>query len=243
MRMKLICCDVLHREASAAVARSPHAIDVEFVPMGMHGHGCQVMLSQLQERVDDVDPAIYAAVLLGHGLCGNGIVGLVARWLPVVIPRVHDCINLLMGSRARYVEYFRKNPGVYFRSTGWLERAENVEQMNPAVLAGRELSHWVSLYGEENGKYLFDVFSSYQQRYRQLTFIETGLEPDARFESQAQEEAKQRGWQFEKIPADLGILERLLAGQWDQHEFLIVRPGQRVVERYDDEVFGAEEAG
>lgn len=243
MRLKLVSCDVLHREASAAIARSPHSVDIEFVPMGLHDQGCQVMLSRLQEMVDAVDPAYYAAILLGYGLCGNGTVGLVARWLPIVIPRVHDCINLMMGSRKRYVEYFKENPGVYFRSTGWLERSENIVQMNPGVLAGRDLSRWVSLYGEENGQYLFDQFSSYMQRYRQLTFIQTGLEPDAHFESQAREEAAQRGWQFEKIHGDLGMLERLVCGPWDNKEFLIVRPGQRVVARYDDEVFGTEEAG
>ncbi|MFV1980286.1 MAG: DUF1638 domain-containing protein [Rhodothermia bacterium] len=33
-----------------------------------------------------------------------------------VLPRAHDCITLLMGSRTRYLEYFKAHPGTYFRS-------------------------------------------------------------------------------------------------------------------------------
>lgn len=232
MRLKLISCEVLYREMCAAAARSPHQVDVEFLPKGLHDQGSSSMRARLQEAADRVDATRYEAVLLGYALCGNGVAGLVSRTLPVVIPRAHDCIALLMGGRDRYRSYFENHPGVFFRSTGWLERGEDLDQA--ALLIAR--------YGEDNGRYLFDEFNGYQRNYRQLAYIATGLEPDGSFERQAREEAARRGWQFETIRGDLRLLERLVAGDWDENDFLVVPPGWRVKPTYDEGIIEKEPA-
>jgi hypothetical protein len=237
MRLKLISCEVLYREMCAVVARSPHQVDVEFLPKGLHDLGGAPMRERLQAVVDGVDAAHYDAVLMGYALCGNGTAGLAARTLPLVIPRAHDCIALLMGSRRRYQKYFEHNPGVYFRSTGWLERGANVGQlMGP----GQSLEELVSRYGEDNGRYLFDELNTYRQNYRQLTFLSTGVEPDGSFEQQARNEAAQHGWRFETVAGDMGIFERLLSGYWNDDEFLVVPPGWRVAATYGEDVIGKE---
>ena len=81
-----------------------------------------------------------------------------------------------------------------------------------------------------------------RRSYRQLTFIEIGVEPDDRFERHARDEAARRGWQFEKVQGDLSLIQRLVDGVWDEKEFLVVPPGWRVVARYDDDIIGAEPA-
>jgi hypothetical protein len=220
----------------AVIARSPNEIDVEFLPKGLHDGGSS-MRKRLQEAIDRADPDVYDAVLLGYALCGNGTAGLAARTLPVVIPRAHDCIALLMGSRDRYQNYFEQNRGVYFRSTGWLERGEDLGQETLRIVrdqtgAGHTRDELVLRYGEENGRHLFDELNTYQNAYRQLTYIATGLEPDERFERQARQEAAAKGWQFDRVEANLCLFERLLAGAWDEEDFLIVPPGWRVTATY-----------
>ena len=235
MRLKLISCEVLYREMCAAVARSPHQVALEFLPMGLHDQGGPAMRTRLQEAVDRVDATRYEAVLLGYALCGNGVAGLVSRTLPLVIPRAHDCIALLMGSRERYRSYFENHPGVFFRSTGWLERGQDLDQAAPYTLEAL-----IARYGEDNGRYLFEQFNGYQRNYRQLAYIATGLEPDGSFEQRAREEAAHRGWQFETIRGDLRLLERLVGGECDEDDFLVVPPGWRVKPTYDHGIIDKE---
>ena len=59
------------------------------------------MSARLGEILASVDESKYEAILLGYGLCSNGLVGLTARSIPLVIP-VHDCITLFLGSKEQY---------------------------------------------------------------------------------------------------------------------------------------------
>lgn len=239
MRLKLISCEVIFREMCDAVARAPHQVDVEFLPKGLHDLGATAMRALLQSAVDEADPH-YDAILLGYGLCGNGLSGLRAITIPLVIPRAHDCIALLFGSRHRYREYFEQNPGVYFRSTGWLERGQSMAQLAQRRTGiGSTLDELTAKYGEENGRYLYEELYRYETAYRQLTYIETGLEPDDSFERRARDEAERKGWAFSKVRGDSNLFQRLVGGEWNAEDFLVVEPGFEIAARYDDGVIAA----
>ena len=240
MRLKLISCEVIMREMCDAVARSPHQVDVEFLPKGLHDLGARPMRESLEFAMARTDPELYNAILLGYGLCGNGLSGLRATSIPLVIPRAHDCIALLFGDRHKYREFFDANPGVFFRSTGWLERGRSLVQLAQTRTGiGSTLEELVAKYGEDNGRYLYEEIYRYQSAYRQLTYIETGLEPNASFEGRAREEAAQKGWTFSKVRGDLSLFHRLVQGDWDAEDFLVVQPGFEIEARYDDGVIAA----
>lgn len=245
MLLKLISCEIFYREVCTAVARSPHTIDMEFLPKGLHDIGSVLMLERLQAVLDRVDGSRYQAVLFGYGLCNNGIAGLTARAIPLVVPRAHDCIALFFGSKERYMEYFNSHPGVFFKTTGWIERGVDSGELSQISIqrrTGMDQSYQalVERYGEDNAKYLWSELCDMSKNYRQLTFIEMGIEPDGSFERRTQEEAAARGWVYEKVKGDLSLLQRLVDGQWDEREFLVVRPGERVTARYDDNIIATE---
>ncbi len=245
MKLKLISCEVLYREFCHTVARSPHQIDVEFLPKGLHDIGCFGMLQRLQEAVDRVDAAHYDAILLGYGLCNNGIAGLRAPSIPLVVPRAHDCMTIFFGSKERYLSYFQENPGTYFYTTGWLERGEatgELRQLSVQSQSGMDMTYpeLVEKYGEENAKYLYDQLYNWTQHYRQMTFIAMGIEPDGRFVRAARERADEHHLEFREIQGSLRLVENLVNGRWDDEDFLTVRPGEKIVVKLDSAIIAAE---
>ncbi|MCL5745456.1 MAG: DUF1638 domain-containing protein, partial [Acidobacteria bacterium] len=145
-----------------------------------------------------------------------------------------------------HLDYFQKHPGVYFKTTGWIERGEDDGEISQLSLhrsgLGMSYAEMVAKYGEENAGFLREQLGSYTLKYSQYTFIEMGLEPNDSFERCTLEAAAERGWKFEKVQGDMTLIQTLVNGPWDEERFLIIQPGRRVVARYDDGIVGTEEA-
>ncbi len=236
-RLKLVACEILYREFCAAVARSPNCVDVDFMPKGLHDEGQAAIHQWLAAKVAETDGAIYEAVLLGYGLCNNGLVGLAAHDIPLVVPRAHDCITLFLGSKERYLEYFYGHPGVYYKTSGWVERGSGLVQLGPEGTEQRKLKYsyeeLAAKYGEDNARFLFEQLGDMLRNYSGYTFIEMGIEPDDRFEQQVRREAEELGLRFEKVPGDMTLIEQLVDGPWDEERFLVVPPGHRIAASHD----------
>ncbi len=245
MRLVLIACEIFYREVSAVVARSVNRVDVKFLPKGLHDIGQEKMQEELARALGEVDETQYDAAVFGYGLCNNGLVGLSARSIPLVVPRAHDCITLFLGGKERYLEYFHNNPGVYFKTTGWIERGEGLQQFVDDSIQnengiGQSYEQFVEKYGEDNAKFLYEQLSDTTRNYRQITFIEMGLEPDESFERSSRELAQEKGWKFEKIGGDMGLFRQLVDGPWEEDRFLVLQPGERIAPSFDDRIIRSE---
>lgn len=243
MRLKLIACEIFYREMCAAVARSVNQVDLEFLPKALHDIGQAEMSRRLAAALARVDTSAYDAIVLGYGLCNNGLVGLEAHRIPLVVPRAHDCITLFLGSKERYLEYFQTHPGVYFKTSGWIERGEN--QQNPASIAQRlgmvqTYAELVAKYGEDNARFLYEELCNMTRNYWALAYIEMGIEPDDHFERHTRQLAAQRNWKFEKLQGDMRLIQSLVDGPWDEDRFLVVPPGHRVAPAFDERVIRTE---
>ena len=248
MQIKCIGCDVLARAIYWSAAQSPHVVDVQLLERGLHNTPA-VLRGRLQGQIDTAASQGYDAIVLAYGLCGQATAGLVARGVPLVIPRAHDCITLFLGSRARYNEQFLSQPGTYWYTLDYLERRQD-SSASLALGLGSDTDlravyeEYVQKYGKDNADYLMEVMGAWQSHYQRAAYIDLGIGDGSLVETQAQAEASRRGWVFERMVGDLVLIRRLIQGDWGDGEtgdFLILQPGQALSMTYDDNIIGCGE--
>jgi hypothetical protein len=104
----------------------------------------------------------------------------------------------------------------------------------------RSLEELIDQYGEENGKFLFEQFAAFRSHYSGLTYISTGVEGEDDFRCQAKAEASKAGWTFDEVAGSLTLLERLVNGEWDAADFLVVPAGALVRGTLGESIMEAE---
>lgn len=229
-RYMLIACAVLSRECYYCAAVSRNIVDVRILEQGLHDMGEVKMSAALQAELDAVEKDKYDGVLLAYGLCSNGIRGLHAP-LPLVAPKAHDCITLLMGSKTRYQKYFEENPGTFYRSVGWIENAHSHLSNPESTTAGMGMGtyhDYVEKYGEENAEYLMEMMGDWLRHYNKLAYIDTHVAHSADYSEMERATAAERGWEFEEIDGNVDLIMRMVNGQWDTEDFLVVQPGETI---------------
>ena len=244
MWFRCLACEVLARPPYLAAAHSPHIVDVDLIQRGLHNHPPRLR-DHLQARIDATNTTKYDAVLLGYGLCGQATAGLVARDIPLVMPRAHDCITLFLGSRERYAAQFSRYPGTFWYAQDYIERDDG---SGTALAMGAALdtdieavyNDYVKKYGRDNADYLMTIMGAWQSHYQRAAYLDIGIGGDETVEAQAQAEAARRGWAYERLAGNMVLIRRLLHGDWqtDADDFLVVPPGQRIEVRYDTSVIG-----
>ncbi len=120
-KIYVIACAVLARDIKEVAHELGLALETKFLEAGLHENPHKLN-TQVQEAVDRIDSNEDAdRIIIGYGVCGKGTVGLTARTVPLVLPKVHDCISLFLGGDAVYQKQFKQYPGTYYLSAGWCE--------------------------------------------------------------------------------------------------------------------------
>ena len=253
-RLKFIGCEIIYREACYLAATGPHQVDMEFLRKGLHDLETPDMVAKVQSAIDAVDPkAGYEAILLGYARCNDGLVGVKAGPIPLVAPRAHDCITFFFGSRGAYRDYFDRNPGTYYMTSGWSERntSDGGELDRPAYgmegvmgKLGLTESHeeLVAKYGRENADFIAESLGNWMRNYSKMLYLEMGLCDETRFIAEARNVATERHWTFEHQEGIRTLLEKLFFARWD-NDFVIVPPGAKIVARNDEQVLDVSQEG
>lgn len=234
-RYRIVACQVLWRELCHYAAASEHVFDFAFLPQGLHNTP-DTLRREVQAAID-ATPDGYDAILVGYGLCSNGVQGVRARKVPLVIVRGHDCITFLLGSKERYREYFDRHPGTYWYSPGW---------MDTSLMPGKEryeriLHSYVEKYGEDNGQYLMEMEQGWFKAYSNAAYVDLGMHDTSRFKDETRDAAEWLGWNYDELKGDPGLVERFVNGQWDAEDFLVVQPGQVIEPSHDDAILRSRE--
>lgn len=227
MRLKFIVCKAIQREAYYCACRSVNVVDVVIMPQGLHNEPDKLRSAVRAEvnRTNDIQDRPYDAILLGYGLCSNGIVDIEATKIPIVVARGHDCITLLLGSKERYQSYFDSHRGIYWYSSGWIENS-----LQPGKKRYEQtLQYYKEKYGENNAEYLMQMEQSWFKEYSWATFIDWDLMDAVKHRQFTKECAAYLNWNYDELKGDRSLLQNLVDGQWDDSVFLVVKPGEKIL--------------
>jgi hypothetical protein len=200
---------------------------VTWMDYGLHRVPVKMTVA-LQEAIDALEAP--GLVVLGYGLCGNGLAGLRAGPHTLLIPRTDDCIALLLGSHRAYMREFEAQPGTYYLTKGWLEAGSNPLQ---------EYEEYAPKYGAKEAMWLMD---QQYQNYRRVALVAHTQADLDRYRPQAQAVAQfcQRwGMKYDEILGSDAYARRVveatlaLAGGQGlpgtlRSDFVVVPPGGEI---------------
>lgn len=211
----LIICESLAPEIEKIVSSN---VEIREIELGLHDYPkklnekLRTVLSELeQEKQWDV-------ILLGFGLCSEGVIGLKSKLAKIVMPRTDDCIAIFLGSRELYREQAKKEPGTYYFTKGWLK-----DGTGPLAMYLGE-HEWTRKYTKEKAQW---IARELLKNYKRAALIDTGVYELGPYEAKARKIAETFGLAFEILPGSLAILETLVNGPWDE-KFLVLEPGQEI---------------
>lgn len=170
-RMAIIACAVLEDEVRHFAEPLGHITHIEILPQGLHNEPNRLRI-ELQAAIDKVEgnfPEVTSIALI-YGLCSRGIEGVRPSRCRVGLPRAHDCITLLLGSRERYGDYVARHPGTYWYSPGW-----NRCHTPPGPERHEKLyREYCDKYGEDNASFLMEQEQSWFKKYNRAAYVHLG---------------------------------------------------------------------
>jgi len=213
MKYLVIACSIMKDEL---LRFETEGISFFFLEQSLH-RTPQKMTEVIQGEMDKAENWEGDYIILSYGLCSNGIVGIKSNSHPLVIPRVHDCIALFLGSVERYAEEHRKEPGTYYLTKGWIE-----EGKSPLGI----YDEYCQRYDKETAEW---VIREELKNYTRIALVDMDAQLLEKHRDHALENARFLGLRYEEIRGSLEFFEKMLRGWWDK-DFVILKPGEEITQ-------------
>jgi hypothetical protein len=228
----IIACKVFQTLLEELLPKDSEA-DITYMDYGLH-----VVPKNLTKEIQQVIDRIKSPslVILGYGLCGNGLVGIQSGIHTLIIPKSDDCIAILMGSYDEYREEFFREPGTYYLTMGWLEAGSNPLS---------EYKEYIDKYGTEKAALIMDL---QYQNYSRLMYVSHNEDDFNQYREQVEEIAnfcKRWDMRFEeKLGSDRYIKDLIaltneiqsngqqLVRESIESDFVIIQPNNVIAQSY-----------
>lgn len=211
MGIAILACQTLQAELTLAVQETKIDFPIIYVESGLHNTP-ELLHKRIQDeikRIDNVD-----TILLLFGYCGNSLLGIKSDKAKLVLPKVDDCIPLLLGS-CEIRKNISKEMGTYFLTKGWLDYENNLL---------KEYERCIERYGQDRTAKIMRIMLGH---YKRFMLIDTGAYPLESVLEHTQDIAARLNLYHEVTPGSLRLFYKLLRGEWDE-EFLVLEPGKVV---------------
>ena len=193
-------------------------IDLHILEQGLHNTP-KLMPGHICDKVIEVAASQPEEIILGYGLCSNGVVGVGGGRVSMVAPRCHDCISMLLGSAERYQEVFKQNPGTIYLSAGWMEAGDD-------PLANM-LAKYIPRLGEQKAMRAITLELA---NYTHFCYINNGLGDQQLLQARTREHCRIFKKQYKEIQGSLEYFEKLVDSPLEGPEIIRLAPGQKLDE-------------
>ena len=216
MKTLLIGCETIKEELLYISDELKIAsLDYVWIDGGLHNTP-EKLQQEIQTQINNFDGQ-YPNILLGYGYCGGATNGLQAKKSRLILPKLSDCISMLLGSdNARRDISIEDHP--FFFTKGWARCLDQVGDIR--------ISRTKEKYGLEKTRWIYQkIFAG----YKHIDIIDTGaysLEDEFMREKIA-ELNEILGLPEKIIAADLNLLIALLTSEWNA-QILIKEPGETI---------------
>ncbi len=196
MRIGVIACTVMKLELEKLLQTVPEAAEVVFLEIALHCYP-QKMKETIKERILSIKDKVDV-IFLGYGYC-QSLKGIEDEFdIPIVMPQMDDCIQILMTPQ-KYTEEIRKEVGTWFMTPGWAEGG--AEMVIKELKADR-----VAKYGKDP----LEIAKRLFVHYRRGLFIDTGVGENGDLIRKANEFCEIFNLKLEKTQGTQSILEQYL---------------------------------
>ncbi|MCI7098689.1 MAG: DUF1638 domain-containing protein [Lachnospiraceae bacterium] len=211
----ILACSSLNSHVDAAQEKMGTAYPVIYVDRKYHEDPKQMR----QHIMDELKylPSEADTVLVAMGFCG-GSWKAVSFEKRIVIPRVDDCITLLLHTDDTWHADLKKKGHLYLRDT-------DTEEYSLEAMQRKLCRQYGGMYGSM-------IFNSMFTNYTNVDMIDTGVYDcySEEYVIQAQRNADLIRGVLDYVAGSNLILEKLVSGQWDQ-QFIVAEPGQVLSEK------------
>jgi len=211
MKSIIIACETIQDEVMMAIDKTGIKYPVVWIESGLHNYP-EVLRDKLQDQINKITNV--DKIYLAFGYCGNALLGVYSKEAKLIVPKVDDCISLLLGS-CRIRQELAKEAGTYFLTRGWIEHENNII---------KEYIRCIEKYGKERAD---KVIKMMLEHYKYLTLIDTGAYSTIDYLDCSQSFAKNFGLEHRVVSGSINFLKKLFTGPWDQ-DFIIVKPKETI---------------
>ncbi len=215
MPIKIIACEVMKEELLAVI--NCHGAEFEFVSMGLHLYP-EKLQKELQRIIDSSNG--FSRIVLAFGLCGGAARGLTSNYSILTIPRVHDCIPILLGSQDAYDKARKEEAGTFYLSCGWFKGEK------PTISEYRRISE---KYGEKKAR---NIYKRMYASYSRMLFIKTGNPGEEAAFNMASETSGLLELELKTTQGSTEYFNKIVCGPWEDLHFINIAPYGKI--EYED---------
>lgn len=212
----VIACGSLFHEFTSLI-KDDNGPDIHFLDTDLHRTPTKIP-KVLQAKLDEISHR-YQTIILGYGLCSNGVVGIKTHRATLIVPRVHDCLDLFLGFVGRGKSRIGLGTAHYYLTPGTI-----LNQKDPLAIMEQE---YIPKMGRKMSEWGMKEELKHYSHFALITSPGTDMVPIL---DQAEKNAAFFDMTLTEVKSDLAFFKQLLYGPHDPKFFLHILPGEVITQ-------------